>query len=192
MEKKIKSYYQILQRLVRSIAVTDKKGSDLGLGAGFEEAIGLITGCAKQKKKLIFIGNGASASIASHMAADFWKNGRIRAMAFNDVVQLTCLSNDFGYKHVFEKPLEMFADNNDILIAISSSGKSENIIRAVQAAASKKCNVITLSGFSKDNPLRGLGSINFYVPWSSYGHVEVLHHSICHCMLDTIISGVKG
>lgn len=190
MKIKISSYYDTLRKLTVSMIVTDKTGRKLDLQSGFKKAVHLIISCRKRKGKLMFIGNGASASISSHMAADFWKNGKIRAMAFNDPALLTCVSNDFGYAKVFEKPIEMFADCSDILVAISSSGKSENIIRGVHKAQSEGCGIITLSGFNKDNILRSLGDVNFYVPFSSYGQVEVIHHSICHCILDTIVSGV--
>src|SRR3989338_10285965 len=92
---------------------------------------------ARYGGKLLFIGNGASASIASHMAVDFWKNAGIKAFSFNDAVTLTCLSNDYGYRHVFEKPICVFGDKKDLLIAISSSGQSENILRAAIAAKEK-------------------------------------------------------
>ena len=82
----------------------------------------------------------------------------------------------------------MFADKDDILIAISSSGQSENILKAVDIAKSIGCRIITLSGFQQDNPLRSKGEINYYVSSRLYGHVEILHHSICHCMLEYIIS----
>lgn len=109
-------------------------------------------------------------------------------MAFNDIALLTAVSNDFGYQHVFEKPITMFAEPEDILFAISSSGRSENILRGVQAARQKGCSVISLSGFDNDNPLRSLGELNFYVPWPRYGPVEVIHHSICHGILDVIMT----
>ncbi len=193
IHKEINSYYETLRQLTQDIVVIDKKGASMDLKTGFKKAIGLITACGKRGKKMMFIGNGASASIASHMAADFWKNGKIRAIAFNDAALLTCISNDFGYNQVFKKPIEMFANSGDILVAISSSGNSENIIRGARMALSKNCKVISLSGFNKNNVLHSLGDINFYVPSSSYGQVEVVHHSICHCMLDTIVSGlVKG
>jgi D-sedoheptulose 7-phosphate isomerase len=191
IDTKIKSYYEILRKLTQEIFVSGKVGKRFDLGSGVKMAISLIAICGKKGGKLIFIGNGASASIASHMAADFWKNGKIRAIAFNDAALLTCVANDFGYNQVFEKSIEMFADPGDILVAISSSGKSENIIRGARMARSKGCSVITLSGFSKRNPLNSLGDINFYVPFSSYGQVEVVHHSICHCILDTIVSTGK-
>ena len=135
----------------------------------------------------MFIGNGASASIASHMSTDYWKNGDMRAIAFNDAALLTCLSNDCGYENVFGKSVEMFADEGDILVAISSSGQSESILNGVRAAKKLGVHVVTLSGFSLDNPLRRMGEINFYVPDSAYGSVEILHLSVCHCILDIII-----
>jgi D-sedoheptulose 7-phosphate isomerase len=112
----------------------------------------------------------------------------MRAVSFNDGALLTCVGNDFGYAHVFEKPIEMFADSGDVLIAISSSGRSENILRAAAAGARTGCRVITLSGFGADNPLRRLGELNFYLPSDSYGYVEITHLAICHCILDTIIA----
>ena len=134
----------------------------------------------------MFIGNGASASISSHMAADFLRNGGMQALAFNDSALLTCISNDYGYEHVFEKPIEIFSQKEDIIFAISSSGESENIVRGVNTARLKECSVITLSGFKDDNRLCTMGDINFYVSSGKYGLVEVIHHSICHCILDTI------
>ncbi len=171
--------------------ITGKTGKSYDLESGFEKIARMVIACGKHRGKLMFIGNGASASISSHMAIDFWKHVGIKAIAFNDSAQLTCLSNDFGYEQVFAKPVEIFSNKGDILIAISSSGSSINILRAVEAARSKGVRVITLSGFSKDNPLRKTGDINFYVPADKYGHVEIMHHSICHYLLD-IIAEEKG
>ena len=139
--------------------------------------------------KIIFIGNGASASIASHMSTDYWKNGGMRAIAFNDAALLTCLSNDCGYENVFAKSIQMFADEGDILFAISSSGQSENILNGVRAARGMGAYVVTFSGFKIDNPLCSMGDYNFHVPQSEYGAVEILHLSICHCILDIITIG---
>jgi len=184
----IGNYFKTLSLLFNSIKVTDKEGNETGLSHGIEKVCSLIKLQAGSGCKLMFIGNGASASISSHMATDCWKNGGIRAVAFNDSSLLTCISNDYGYKHVFEKPVEMFAEDGDILFAISSSGKSENILTGVQAAKSKECKVITLSGFKDDNPLSVEGDYNFYVPSQEYGPVEIVHHSICHSILDAIIN----
>lgn len=187
----IQNYYTNFVNLLGSIRVTDSQGNKPSLFEGIEITCNIIKKQSDIGGKIIFIGNGGSAAIASHMAIDFWKNGGIQAMAFNDSSLLTCISNDFGYKHVFEKPIEFFANPNDILFAISSSGRSENILRGVKAAKSKGCTVITLSGFDVDNPLNLLGVFNFYVPSHEYGPIEVIHQYICHFILDTIIHGTS-
>lgn len=192
MKEYIKDYMSKLCNFLESVLSTDMHGKRYELDEAIEKSIHAIIDRSRSGGKVIFIGNGASASIASHMAVDFWKNGGIRAISFNDSALLTCISNDYGYEHVFEKPIEMFAGAEDLLIAISSSGKSENIIRAALAARKRKTKVITLSGFNRDNPLRKLGDINFYVPAKEYGYVEVIHHFICHCMGDMIIKHKNG
>lgn len=192
MREFAKNYFNNFLALINSIRVTSKAGDILDYYQGIEKAGKLIIKQVTSGHKLVFIGNGASAAISSHMSTDFWKNGRMRAIAFNDSSLLTCISNDCGYKHVFSKPIEMFTDKGDILIAISSSGKSENILLGVQSARSKGCKVITLSGFDNNNPLSSLGDYNFYVPSKSYGLVEIIHHSICHCILNTIMQYKKN
>ena len=171
-----------------AVTVSDRDQRIVSRDQAIERAAEIIMKHAVEGRKLYLIGNGGSASIASHQAVDFWKNAKIPALAFNDASLLTCISNDFGYEHVFEKPVEMFADPGDVLIAISSSGQSENILRAVKMARSKKCQAITLSGFKPGNPLRSLGDVNFFVPsLDSYGFVEIAHLALCHCLVDTII-----
>jgi D-sedoheptulose 7-phosphate isomerase len=160
----------------------------LSLTEGLEQAVALITGQTGQGRKVMFVGNGGSAAIASHQATDYLKNGGMRAVAFNDPATLTCLSNDLGYERVFEKQVEMLADPGDVLIAISSSGKSENILRAVAAGAAAGTRIVTMSGFAADNPLRQRGELTFYVPSHSYGFVEITHLALCHCIVDTIIA----
>jgi len=186
MKTFVEDYYNGLTELTRSIRVTDKEGEKIEFPRGIEKVVNLIVSQEESGNKLMFIGNGASAAISSHMSTDFWKTCGIRSIAFNDSSLLTCLGNDFGYEHIFEKSIEMFADRGDILVAISSSGKSENIIRGVNSAKLKECSVITLSGFKEDNPLSSAGDYNFYVPAQEYGPVEVIHHSVCHCILDVI------
>ncbi len=192
MRDAIRENRQKLKELLDSIIATNAEGIAFALDEALQNSIEMIIEQSKAGGRLILIGNGGSASIASHMAVDFWKNTGIRALAFNDSSLLTCISNDYGYEHVFEKPIEMFAEPADTLIAISSSGQSENILLAVKAARAKGVKVITLSGFDKDNPLRKLGDANFYVPSESYGHVEIVHLSICHCLVDTLIEKKNG
>jgi len=187
MRKFAKSYFDGLIDNIKSLQVTGYEGKVIDIYEGIEEVARTVIAASNAGNKLMFIGNGASASISSHMSTDYWKNGGIRSIAFNDSSLLTCISNDYGYKHVFEKPIEMFADAGDMLFAISSSGKSENILRATQAARSEKCQVITFSGFAKENPLSSMGDYNFYVASPNYGPVEIIHLSICHCICDAII-----
>ena len=148
------------------------------------EVVNEILIVQRDSKKIMLVGNGGSAGITSHMALDFWKNGKVKALAFNDPSLLTALGNDIGYEFVFSKSVEMFGDKGDLLIAISSSGNSPNIINASIEARNKGCKVITLSGFSLDNKLIKLGDYNFYVDSYSYGIVEVLHTLMIHNLLD--------
>jgi len=180
-------YFENLTTVFRNVAVTLGDGRAVELSEGTEEAVRIIMNRTQAGRKVIFIGNGGSAAIASHQALDYWKNGGMRAVSFNDSSLLTCISNDFGYPHVFEKPVEMFADPGDVLIAISSSGRSENIVRGSKAGLAKGCDLITMSGFKPDNPLRSMGHLNFYAASSSYGYVEITHLALCHCIVDTII-----
>lgn len=191
MKNVIKENRQTLKELFDAVSVTNSKGIIIRLDDALEEAINMIIEQTKSGKKLLFIGNGGSASIASHIATDFLKNAKIASIAFNDSPLLTCISNDCGYEYVFEKPIEILANSGDILFAISSSGKSENILRGAGIAKEKELRVITLSGFDNDNPLRRLGDINFYVPSSGYGHVEIMHLSICHSLVDVIVEKRK-
>lgn len=183
----IPKYFIELGEMMGRVEASDQARCALAYDEGIRRATDLIRGQTSAGRKVIFVGNGGSAAIASHQAIDYWKNGGMRAIAFNDPTLLTCVGNDFGYPHVFEKPIAMFADRGDVLVAISSGGRSENILRAVAAGVEAGCRVITLSGFRPDNPLRGRGELNFYVPSESYGYVEITHLAVCHCIVDTIV-----
>lgn len=175
-------------RALLLVEVTDGEGQRLTLDAGLTRAVELLDTQTANGRKVLFVGNGASAAIGSHQALDYWKNGRMRAMTFNDLALLTAVSNDHGYQEVFARPVEMFADPGDVIMAISSSGRSDNILRAVAAGLRSGCRAITFSGRQPDNPLRTRGELNFYVPSMEYGHVEVAHLALSHTLLDTIIA----
>src|SRR3989344_6409926 len=134
--------------------------------------------------RLIFVGNGGSAAIALHAFADYANAGGLQTMDLMNPALITCMANDYGYENVFAKHIEVFAEKNDILFAISSSGQSQNILKACEAAKVKECYIVTFSGFTSDNPLKALGYMNFYVPSSHYGFVELAHQTILHCILD--------
>lgn len=181
-------YFTDLAGLFSGIKVSDSKGRGIALKEAISSVVGLIAAQNKKGCKFILIGNGGSASIASHIATDFLKNAQIPAFTFNDISLITCISNDLGYEYVFAKPMEMLSYKGDVLFSISSSGKSENILKATLKAKERECSIVTLSGFNEDNPLRKMGDFNFYVPSGSYGYVEITHLAICHCIVDTIIA----
>ncbi len=181
----IAHYFAALARLGSAAIVTTQNGAAATLDELASWTIATARAAHAGGKKLMFIGNGGSAAIASHMAVDYSKNGGMRALAFNDSAFLTCLGNDFGYEQVFARQIELHANPGDLLVAISSSGQSANILNAVAAARARHCSVLTLSGFAADNPLRRLGDYNLYLPSLSYGFVEIAHLAVCHCILDT-------
>ena len=134
--------------------------------------------------KLMFVGNGGSATTASHMATDYNKNGNLRTLSLNDSSMLTCLANDYSFADVFAKQVEFHARPGDLLVAISSSGKSPNILNAARTARGLGCTILTMSGFGADNPLRREGDMNVYLPSDFYGIVEIGHLALCHAILD--------
>lgn len=151
------------------------------------QAIQLALTAKRFKQRFFFIGNGGSAAIAEHMAADWLKTAGVAAMCFNNGPLMSCIANDIGYDRVFAQPLTLHGSAGDVLFAISSSGKSKSVTSAAQIAREMRMKVITLSGFQPDNLLRSLGHVNFHVPSDKYGLVEVAHHAICHSILDAVI-----
>ena len=93
---------------------------------------------SKKNGKILIFGNGGSSAIASHVSVDLTKNAKIRTVNFNEADLITCFSNDYGYEKWVEKAVEFYADKNDTLVLISSSGKSKNMINACEAAKKKK------------------------------------------------------
>lgn len=185
MSNSFADYMQTFFDALRSVAVTDRQGAAVDVDAGIARVHDSMRRVARGTGKVMFVGNGGSAGIAGHLAIDFAKNGGVRAVTFNDASSLTCLGNDLGYDQVFAKQIEMQAFAGDVLVAISSSGGSKNILNAASAAANLKCEVITLSGFSPDNDLRRLGDVNFFVNSAVYGFVETGHQAVLHAILDT-------
>lgn len=177
-------YVEDLGGAVGAAEVTNSSGESSGVDDAISEIIKLLHQVRNSGSKNMFVGNGGSAAIASHMAIDYSKNGRLPSLAFNDGPALTCLGNDLGYENVFAEQIKLHARAGDLLFAISSSGASENILAAVRQAKASGCQVITLSGFAPDNPLRSMGDLNWYVKSLEYGFVEISHLVICHAILD--------
>lgn len=188
----IHNYFAALSQSLIETAVTSAFGEILDLDETVNRIVADARQVHKDGNKLIFVGNGGSAAIASHMATDYSKNGNIRSLALNDSSMLTCLGNDLGYDQVFAKQIELHARPGDLVLAISSSGRSSNILNAVAAGRKSNCGVVTFSGFTPDNPLRGRGDINFYTASNRYGFVEISHLTICHAILDFICGHAGG
>ena len=184
MQQRIDTYFGNLARLIRETEVTDVIGTRRSMEQGFLMVQKAAHAANDSGNKIMFIGNGGSAGIASHMAIDFSKNGKLRSMTFNDPAALTCLSNDLGYDRVFAEQIAFHARPGDVLIAISSSGRSANILLGVAAARERRCRIVTFSGFDENNDLRRTGEVNFYVRSHEYGFVEIAHLSLCHAILD--------
>ena len=142
----------------------------------------------KNNAKIMIFGNGGSAAIASHVSVDLTKNANIRSVNFNEADLITCFANDYGYERWVEKTIDFYADNKDVLILISSSGKSLNMINACKAARNKKISkIITLTGHNKNNPLSKLGDINFWIDSKAYNFVENIHQIWLLAICDLII-----
>tara|TARA_Y100000590_G_C15734943_1_gene1018238 strand:- start:3256 stop:3813 length:558 start_codon:yes stop_codon:yes gene_type:complete len=154
-------------------------------------AANMIQLVSQNGKKLIVAGNGGSAAMASHVSVDFTKAAGIRAINFNEADLLTCFANDYGYEKVFEKSVEFYGDSGDLLILISSSGSSANVLNAAKVAKKLGLKVITFSGFDSKNPLRQLGDLNFWVNSKAYNIVEMTHHIWLLCLADFIIGDVE-
>ena len=139
----------------------------------------------KNKNKVIIFGNGGSAAIANHFSVDLTKISKIRCVNFNESSLLTCFSNDYGYENWVKKALEFHAKRGDLIILISSSGQSKNMINACKFAKKKKYfPIITLTGFKQNNPLRKLGNINFWINSKKFNFVENSHQLLLLSLVD--------
>lgn len=180
------NYAHALHRVLITTEVTDWVKTRIDLDTGIDRFIDVIAKCKETNKKVILIGNGGSAAIADHIALDLWKGSKVKAVTYSNSSAITAISNDLGYKFVYSEPIALFGKPNDVLIAISSSGASANILEAVHIAANAGMNIVTLSGFKQDNTLRLIGRLNFYVPSDVYGIVEPAHLAICHYVANNV------
>tara|TARA_Y100000590_G_scaffold260041_1_gene292103 strand:+ start:2623 stop:3189 length:567 start_codon:yes stop_codon:yes gene_type:complete len=178
-KKFLKSYLNNFKELITSDENILNQLSD------FADLIKLVN---NQGKKVLIFGNGGSAAIASHFSVDITKNAKMRCVNFNESDLITCFANDYGYEHWVEKAVDFYGDEGDLIVLISSSGKSKNMINAVKIAREKNFkSVITFSGFDRKNPLRQLGDLNFWVESKAYNYVENLHQIWLLAIVDLII-----
>ena len=140
----------------------------------------------KKGGKVIIVGNGGSAGIANHATMDFTKVAGYRAVNFNESSTITCLANDYGYENWVKMAIKFYADKNDVVILISSSGKSKNIINAAKMTKKMGINLITFSG-SKNNQLKKLGDLNFWTNSKHYNNIENSHQLWLLSIIDYLI-----
>ncbi len=178
---------ELLGCLEKTQILVRERAEKLGLEAGILELLGRFTEHKKKGSQCFFIGNGGSAAIASHMTADYMKNGGMNTYSLYDSAVTTCMGNDYGYEAVFSRPLEFLGREGDLLAAISSSGNSPNICNAIDAAKKKKMEIITFTGFDPDNRAKQMGNVNVYVPSGKYGMVESIHNLILQEVVDLIM-----
>jgi D-sedoheptulose 7-phosphate isomerase len=174
------------QSLISSVEIMDAAGKALQVEQAMLPILTMLRDLRKRKGALFLVGNGGSAAIASHAATDFLNVGELRATTLHDPSLLTCMANDYGYEAAFERILSVVAKPDDMLISISSSGRSMNIRNAAAKMREIGGSVITLSGFDKDNPLRGLGDFNVWLNSRDYGFVEIGHQFILHNLADRL------
>jgi len=175
-----------LQRLLDGLSFTYRDGTEVGQDAGFDEWVDVTLRLRERRQTVYMVGNGASASMASHFAADLAKNGRLHTQVFSDLSLITAISNDMGYDHVFAEPLRRRGQRGDLLVAISSSGRSPNILAAVDVADELEISVVTLTAKDAANPLRKRGDLNLYVAAETYGLAETAHAAALHWWMDLI------
>ena len=185
-------YLQTLSNCMLTTEVTNGQGSQLALNEGANQAVQMILETRAKSGKIMLAGNGGSSAVVSHVQNDLCKAVGVRALVFTEQPLLTAFANDDGYGSVFEKPIGLWAESGDLVFTVSSSGKSENIVRGIKASRASGCNIITLSGFGPANPSRQSGDLNFYVNSDVYGFVETAHAALLHFMTDQAKAIIAG
>ena len=180
----LRDYFATLDRVLHAVEASDRSGNTLDQKSGLSNAAQAVTRASAAGKTVFVIGNGGSAGIASQVTYAFTHLRGVAAVCLNDPSALTGIGADHGYAQVFSRQLAAYGRPGDCLIAISSSGRSANILNGVSAARDNGLEILTLSGFKPQNPLRRTGDLNLYVDNNSYGFVEVSHLALCHAILE--------
>jgi len=178
------TYISRIHRALDEMIVKTENQSPIPVADAWRELLALTGATCAAGGRLVFCGNGASAAMASHLALDWMKNGGVPAICFNDAASLTAFANDDGLDEMFAGPLRKLCSAKDLLVAISSSGNSPNVVRTVEAARDCGMKIITFTGRSPDNKVASLGTLNFHIPAQTYGMIECAHQILLHAWLD--------
>ena len=184
MDTYYKQYCEAHDSALAKLEITLSGGEELTHDHGFQALCDFSVRLAQNGRQKYFVGNGASSAFANHMALDWSKNGGIPSHSFASSPLLTAMGNDLGFDETFSAPLGYYSNKGDLLVTVSSSGNSTNIINSIEAAREKGMNVVTFSGLKPDNQSRRMGDLNFYIPAKTYGIVECAHQVLLHVWLD--------
>lgn len=193
IEEFASDYIKVVSDGLASTKVTDRNGQEISLDEGLELwAVQARKVQQETKGLLFFCGNGASATMAEHMSHDWFQNAVVNTQTCAETSHITAISNDLTYEDVFAYRINRILSDRDILVTISSSGNSPNVVKAIESARGRGSFIITLSGKGTDNKSRKMGDLNFYVPLQTYGLVESAHAVLLHGALDYFLDKYMG
>lgn len=178
-------------------ATLQKTLSSLPAGQ-MDAALSLLESALGSRRRIYVCGNGGSAAIADHLCCDWTKGSRVpgfevlrtHSLVANNAL-LTALSNDYGYEQSFSTQVDYFGEAGDVLVAISSSGNSPNIVKAVEAAQARGMKVLGLSGFS-GGKLAALADVSLHVSYDNYGLVEDCHQVLMHVLSQYLVKKLEA
>jgi D-sedoheptulose 7-phosphate isomerase len=153
------------------------------------EFTNMLVEAFEQKKKLLVCGNGGSLCDAMHVAEEFTgqfrsKRKALPAIALADPSHITCVANDMGFAEVFSRGVEAFGSEGDVLLILSTSGNSANVVKALEAAKSIGVKVVCLLGKTGGN-LKGLGDLEFIVQGFKYSdRIQEIHMTLMHIVIE--------
>ena len=192
LENYSSNYFSDIKLGLSKLIATDIEGNVLETDKALEKWTDTCEEKRKQRGMFFFCGNGASATMAEHMSHDCFQNADFLTQTCSETSHLTAISNDISYEDVFSYRIGKMLKESDMLVTVSSSGNSPNVIKAIKTAKELGAFVVTLSGKKADNKSRQLGDLNFYVPLDTYGMVESAHAVLLHCWLDMYLDKYKG
>lgn len=193
MKRFIDEYMNSIYAALENTIITNHNGEDMQLQDALDRWAVKAKNIRDEKKGLIFFcGNGASATMAEHMSHDWFQNAEINTATCSETAHITAVGNDYSFDDIFSYRIGRILSDKDMLVTISSSGNSPNIVKALEMGRKKSAYLVTLSGKEPDNKSRKLGDLNFYVPLPTYGLTESAHAVLLHAALDNFLEKYMG
>ena len=177
MTLSLDQYFKEIEALLRTDSVFEK----------LHQTKTIIENIRRQGATVFFVGNGAASAIASHAATDFLKQANTKTRVISDAPLLSAYANDYGYEEVLYGPFKQLASKQDLLVCISVSGESPNLIKVSQFAKENGNRIITFTGKNPNNSVRKLGDINLWVDSAAYNIVEGIHMLWLTAIVDLMI-----